>query len=158
MSARADGGGGAYAAGSPPAAAGGSGLGARAEGGSRAARADAMAAAAAAIAKMQGAAHHKLSKHPHLVRAELEAERFKHNASLQLKIAFQQRVEERRRRLEAQAGSRAELTRMLSVHAASREDTRRDVLRGAVLVEIDLVKKMKAMGVKSFAGLADAFG
>jgi hypothetical protein len=92
------------------------------------------------------------------VRAELEALRFEQNAALQGRVAFETLVEKRRLRVESLAGSRAELERLRSQHLSQREDTRRDVLRSSLKAEIALVQKMKAMGVKSFAGLADAWG
>ena len=117
-----------------------------------------MDAAAKAIAKLKAAHDNTLSlrTHPHLVMKEFEAIRFKHNGDVQSNIAFQQKVEKRRLRIEGLAGSKAELFRLQQIHSAQREDTRREILRQAVHNELDLLGKLKDMKIKSVAGLADA--
>jgi hypothetical protein len=100
----------------------------------------------------------RLSEAPSLVRLALEEERYKHNAQLHKDITFQHRVNERRERLERGCGSKAERDRMLSNHAAEREESRREILRGSIRQEILMLEAIKKAGVRSFAGLADAWG
>jgi hypothetical protein len=127
-------------------------------GGAEARRA-AMAAAAAAIERMKVSNKGpRMSEAPHAIRNVLEAARYKGNGELHRLISFEHRVEERRLRLEALCGSNAERERMMSVHSASREETRRELLRASIRREHDMLKEIKKAGVKSFAGFADAFG
>ena len=100
----------------------------------------------------------KLSEAPSLVRLVLEAERFKHNAHLHKEISFQHRVNERRNRLELGCGSKAERERMLSIHSAQRVESRKEVLRESIRTEMQMLEAIKKAGVKTFAGLADAWG
>ena len=143
------------AAASALSAVGGGGVGVTSE----AARAAAMESARKAIQMLKesnkGA---RLSEAPSLVRLALEEERYKHNAQLHKDITFQHRVNERRERLERGCGSKAERDRMLSNHAAEREESRREILRGSIRQEILMLEAIKKAGVRSFAGLADAWG
>ena len=100
----------------------------------------------------------KLSEAPSLVRLALEVERFKHNAHLHKEISFQHRVNERRERLELGCGSKAERERMLAVHSADREESRKGVLRESIKTEMLMLEALKKNGVKTFAGLVDAWG
>jgi len=128
-------------------------------GGSAASRAAAMEAARAAIANIKKHnAGAKLSEAPHLVRLNLEAARYRHNAEQHAVITFQHRVNERRARLEQGCGSKAERDRMLSNHSAEREEARADVLRSSIRSEMDMLEVLKKAGVRTFAGLADAWG
>lgn len=127
-------------------------------GGAEARRA-AMAAAAAAIERMKVTNKGpRMSEAPHAIRNVLEAARYKGNGELHRLISFEHRVEERRLRLEALCGSNAERERMMSVHSASREETRRELLRASIRREHEMLQEIKKAGVKSFAGFADAFG
>jgi hypothetical protein len=115
-----------------------------------------IAAAKERIRRAKG--DHSVGQHPNLVRGEMEVFRHKQNEVMHKKISFEHEVEDRRKRLEALCGSNAERTRMMSVHAASREDTRKDMLRATIKTEHEMLKEIKKLGVKSFAGMADAWG
>jgi hypothetical protein len=132
---------------------------AEAAGGSTEARAAAMASAQKALQKVKESnSGPSLREAPSLVRLAIEGARHTHNAQLHKDITFQHRVNERRVRLEAGCGSKAEAERMASVHAADREESRREVLRGSIRMEMAMLEQLKKSGVKSFAGLADAWG
>ena len=132
---------------------------AAAAGGGAEARAAAMESARKALQKVKESNKGpSLREAPSLVRLAVEAARHRHNEQLHKDITFQHRVNERRVRLEAGCGSKAEAARMLSVHSAQREVSRRDVLRGSIRAEQAMLGELKKAGIKSFAGLADAWG
>jgi hypothetical protein len=124
-----------------------------------AAREATMAAAAAALARIKlSTKGPSMSEAPHAIRNVLETARHKGNGMLHRLISFEHRVEERRLRLEALCGSNAERERMMSVHSASREETRRELLRHSIRREHDMLKEIKKAGVKNFCAFADAYG
>ena len=132
---------------------------AAAAGGGAEARAAAMETARKALkAVKESNKGPSLREAPSLVRLVVEGVRYRQNMVLHKAITFQHRVNERRVRLEAGCGSKAEAERMLSVHAADREESRRDVLRGSIKAEKEMLLEIKKCGIRSFAGLADAWG
>jgi hypothetical protein len=123
------------------------------------AREAAMKAAEAALKRMKlDAKGPLLSAAPHAIRAKLETARYIANGELHKSITFEHRVEERRLRLEKLTSSKAEADRMMSVHSAQREETRRHLLRETIKKERAMLDALKKEGVKNFAGLADAWG
>lgn len=123
------------------------------------AREAAMKAAEAALKRMKlDAKGPLLSAAPHAIRAKLETARYIANGELHKSITFEHRVEERRLRLEKLTSSKAEAERMMSVHSAQREETRRHLLRETIKKERAMLDALKKEGVKNFAGLADAWG
>ena len=132
---------------------------AAAAGDSAEAREAAMRAAKASIKKLKESSKGpSLREAPSLVRLVVEGARHKQNERLHKEITFQHRVNEFRLRKEKGCGSQAEAERMLSVHAADREESRRDVLRSSIRMEMGMLEEIKKAGIKSFAGLADAWG
>lgn len=100
---------------------------------------------------------HLLRDKPHVARADLEALRYKQNSVIQSRIRFEGLVERRRQGRERVVGSQAELNRLQQVHFTERENVRRSIFRDVVKTEVEFLETMKRMGVRTVAGLADAF-
>lgn len=100
---------------------------------------------------------HLLRDKPHVARAELEVLRYKQNAALQSRVRFEGLVERRRQGRERVVGSQAELNRLQQVHFTERENVRRSIFRDVVKTEVEFLEAMKRMGIRTVAGLADAF-
>jgi hypothetical protein len=91
------------------------------------------------------------------VKAALEQTRMRQNQSLLNTLRMESGIEQSRRKALRLAGSEAERKRLKDAHGVQREESRRRVLAAAAQAEMEMVDKMRILGVRSFAMLADVF-
>jgi hypothetical protein len=91
------------------------------------------------------------------IRDVIEEVRRRQNGKVLDLLGLESGIEHIRATAVAQAGTTAEQRRLQRLHAVQRQDARTRVLALAVQGEMQTMEKLKAMGVKTFAQLADAF-